>query len=134
MPLAATYVFNISDSHRHNPFGRIAHEVTGSFFSVDPPQFQSVPYSYRFEPIKEFLIDAGFVDINAFVVRLEKQLPDPEMLARGLVYGSPIIDQVRQRGGGIEPERIVDAIAQEYRREFGTGPRCMSLQAIVFSA
>ena len=26
------YMFNIWDSHRHNPFGRIAHEVTGSFF------------------------------------------------------------------------------------------------------
>jgi ubiquinone/menaquinone biosynthesis C-methylase UbiE len=26
------YVFSIWDSHRHNPVGRIAHEVIGSFF------------------------------------------------------------------------------------------------------
>ena len=26
------YLFSVWDSHRHNPFGRIAHEVAGSFF------------------------------------------------------------------------------------------------------
>jgi ubiquinone/menaquinone biosynthesis C-methylase UbiE len=41
------YMFNIWDSHRHNPFGRIAHEVTESFFPADPPQFQSVPFAAR---------------------------------------------------------------------------------------
>jgi ubiquinone/menaquinone biosynthesis C-methylase UbiE len=30
------YLFNVWDSHRHNPFGRIAHEIIGSFFSTDP--------------------------------------------------------------------------------------------------
>ncbi len=72
------YLFNIWDSHRHNPFGKIAHEVVGSFFSADPPQFQSVPFSYRFDPIKESMVDAGFTDINAAVVRLEKEVPDHE--------------------------------------------------------
>jgi hypothetical protein len=78
------YMFNIWDSHRHNPFGRIAHEVTGSFFPADPPQFQSVPFSYRFEPIKECLIEVGFTDINAAVLRLEKEVPDPAILAVNL--------------------------------------------------
>jgi ubiquinone/menaquinone biosynthesis C-methylase UbiE len=32
------YLFSVWDSHRHNPFGRIAHEVTGSFFPAQPPQ------------------------------------------------------------------------------------------------
>jgi hypothetical protein len=93
----------------------------------------SVPFSYRFDPIKESLIDAGFADINAVVLRLEKEIPDLEMFARGLVYGSPVIDQIQKRGG-IEAENVVDAIVQEFRREFGTGPRRMPLQAIVFSA
>jgi hypothetical protein len=78
------------------------------------------------------LIDAGFTDVNAAVVRFEKELPYPEILARGLIYGSPIIDQVRQRGG-VKAERIIDAIVHEYRREFGN-PARMLLQAIVFSA
>lgn len=33
------YLFNVWDSHRHNPFGRIAHETAGRFFPADPPQF-----------------------------------------------------------------------------------------------
>ncbi len=127
------YLFNIWDSHRYNSFGRIAHEVIGSFFLANPPQFQSVPFSYRYDSIKDSIIAAGFADINAVVVRLEKEVPDPEILARGLIYGSPIIDQVRQRGG-IDAEHIVDAVVQEYRRAFGTNPARMPLQAIVFSA
>lgn len=127
------YLFNVWDSHSHNPFGRIAHEVIGRFFPGDPPQFQSVPFSYRFEAAKDSLIDAAFADINAVVLRLEKDVPDPAILARGLVCGSPIIDQVRARGS-VEPEQIIAAIVQEYRREFGTGRWRMPLQATVISA
>ncbi|HEX3162384.1 MAG TPA: methyltransferase domain-containing protein [Pseudolabrys sp.] len=127
------YVFSVWDSHRHNPIGRIAHEVIGSFFPADPPQFQSVPFAYRFEPIKDSLIDAGFTDISAVVLQLRKDVPDLASLARGLVYGSPIIDQVGQRGG-VEAEQIVDAIVREYRNEFGSYPPNIPLQAIVFSA
>ena len=64
---------------------------------------------------------------------MEKDVPDPAILARGLVCGSPIIDQVHARGG-VEPEQIVAAIVQEYRREFGTGSWRMPLQATVISA
>src|SRR5581483_10033812 len=34
------YLFNVWDSHSHNPFGQIAHDTVGRFFPVDPPQFQ----------------------------------------------------------------------------------------------
>jgi SAM-dependent methyltransferase len=126
------YLFNVWDAHRYNPFGRIAHETVGRFFPDNPPQFQSVPFSYPFEPIKDSLIAAGFSDIGVDVVRFRKQLPEPAMLARGLVYGSPIIDQVQARGG-VEPEEIVDVMVREYRREFGD-PAVMPLQAMAFSA
>ena len=92
-----------------------------------------MPFAYRFEPIKDSLIDAGFTDISAVVVQLQKEVPDLALLAGGLVYGSPIIDQVRQRGG-VEAEQIIDAIAREYRNEFGSDPANIPLQAIVFSA
>jgi ubiquinone/menaquinone biosynthesis C-methylase UbiE len=127
------YLFSIWDSHRHNPFGRITHEVVGSFFPVDPPQFMSVPFSYQFDPIKDSLTQAGFTDINAAVVRLEKEIPNAENFAHAAVYGSPIIDQVRTRGG-VEPEQIVAALVQRFHREFGADPGRMPLQAIVFSA
>ncbi|MEH2525310.1 MULTISPECIES: class I SAM-dependent methyltransferase [unclassified Bradyrhizobium] len=127
------YVFSVWDSHRHNPFGRIAHAMAERFFPVDPPQFYNVPFScHQIDPIKELLIAAGFDGIDIAVIRQERELPDVAQFARAAVYGNPLIDQVRARGG-VDPDRIVDALAQEFRREFGD-PGRMPLQAIVFSA
>jgi SAM-dependent methyltransferase len=128
------YVFSVWDSHGYNPFGRIAHEVPGRFFPADPPQFYNVPFScHQIDPIKELLIAAGFSDIGIAVVGLQKDIPDAAIFARGLVYGNPMIDQIRARGG-VDPEVIVDALAESLRHEFGADPGCMPLQAIVFSA
>jgi SAM-dependent methyltransferase len=126
------YLFSVWDSHRHNPFGRIGHEVAGSFFPVDPPQFLSLPFSYPFDPIKDSLTGAGFTDITAAVVRREKEIPDAAAFARGLICGNPLVEQIRARGG--DPERIVETLAQAFRREFGADPGRMPLQAIMFSA
>ena len=128
------YLFSVWDSHRHNPFGRIAHEIAGSFFPADPPQFYNVPFSYyRIDPIKESLIEAGFSNINVAVVKLYKEIPDVTRFARGLIHGNPLIDQIRTRGG-VEPDQVVDALAQALRKEFGADPGRVPLQAIVFSA
>jgi SAM-dependent methyltransferase len=128
------YLFSVWDSHRYNPFGRIAHEIAGRFFPADPPQFHNVPFScHQIDPIKELLIAADFGDIGVAVVRLEKVIPDAAIFARGLVYGNPLIDQIRSRGG-VEPELIVHALVQALRGEFGDDPGRMPLQAIVFSA
>ena len=128
------YLLSVWDSHRYNPWARIAHEVSGRFFPTDPPQFYNVPFSYyQADTIKESLAEAGFTDIEATVTPTEKDIVDIAAFARGAVYGNPLIDQVRARGG-VEPERIVDAIAQEFRREFGSDPCRTPLQAIMFSA
>lgn len=128
------YVFSVWDSHRYNPFGRIAHEVAGSFFPTDPPQFYNVPFScHQIDPIKELLIAAGFDDLSIAVVRLQKVIPDIASFARALVYGNPLIDQIRSRGG-VDPELIVDTILKTLCREFGADPGRMPLQATVFSA
>ena len=128
------YLFSVWDAHRYNPFGRIAHEVPGGFFPANPPQFYKVPFSYhQIDPIKESLIDAAFTDIKVDVLMLKKEIPDAALLARGLVYGNPLIDQIRARGG-VDPDRVVDALAQALRVEFGADPGRMTLQAIVFSA
>ena len=128
------YVFSVWDAHRHNPFGRIAHEVARGFFPADPPQFYSVPFScHQIDPIKESLMEAGFGDVGVAVVRLKKEIPDAGIFARGLVYGNPLIDQIRARGG-VEPQLVVEAMVKALRQEFGADPGRMPLQAIVFSA
>jgi ubiquinone/menaquinone biosynthesis C-methylase UbiE len=128
------YLLSVWDSHRSNPWARIAHEVCGRFFPADPPQFYNVPFSYyQADAIKGSLAEAGFTDIEAAVAPLEKDIVDIAAFARGTVYGNPLIDQIRVRGG-VEPERIVNAILQEFRSQFGAEPGRMPLQAIMFSA
>lgn len=128
------YLLSVWDSHRYNSFGRIAHEVAARFFPSDPPQFYSVPFScHQIDSIKELFIAAGFGDIEIAVIRQARELRDVAHFARSAVFGNPLIDQIRARGG-VDPERVVDALEQEYRREFGAGPGRMSIQAIVFSA
>ena len=108
--------------------------MAARFFPTDPPQFYSVPFScHQIDPVKELLIAAGFADIDIAVIGQERELPDVAQFARAAVFGNPLIDQVRARGG-VDPERIVEALAGEYRREFGGDPGRMPIQAIVFSA
>ncbi|MEY2604465.1 MAG: hypothetical protein QOH31_2256 [Verrucomicrobiota bacterium] len=125
------YLFSVWDSHRHNPFGRIAHEVVGSFFPADPPQFYQVPFGFHaIDPIKESLIDAGFTDIRVHIVALEKEILNAASFARGLVYGNPLVDEIRIRGG-THPDQIVSALTEALCREFAASGR-MPLQAILF--
>ncbi len=128
-----TYLFSVWDSHAHNSYGRITYAVVSSFFPIDPPQFQKIPFSYPFDPIKDSLTAAGFTAINASVVRLQKTVPDFEKFARGFIYGSPVIDQVRARGG-VDPEAIVAKLTDTFHREFGADGGSMPLQALFLSA
>jgi SAM-dependent methyltransferase len=126
------YLFNVWDSHRYNPFGRIPHETAARFFPDDPPQFQNIPFGYAFDSIKDSLIAAGFTGITAHVVRFEKDVGDSSGLARGVTFGSPMIDQIRARGA-VEPEQFYETLLANYRQAFGN-PGRMSMQATVFSA
>ena len=127
------YFFSVWDGHKHNPFGRITHKVIESFFPVDPPQFMKVPFSYPFEPIKDSLVEAGFTEISASVVKILKEIPDAANFARGAVYGNPLIDQIRAKGE-IDPERIFETLLKEFHREFGSDLGRMPQQSIMFSA
>jgi SAM-dependent methyltransferase len=128
------YVFSVWDSHRHNPFGRIAHALAGTFFPSDPPNFYAVPFSCsQIDPIKEALIETGFSDLEMAVVRRAKAVPDPAAFARGLIFGNPMADQIRARGG-VGPETVMDALADALGRELAGSGGDTPLQMIVFSA
>jgi SAM-dependent methyltransferase len=128
------YLFSVWDSHRHNALGRLAHEIIGGFFPADPPQFYQVPFGYHLiDPIKESLTDAGFIDIKVAVLSVEKEIPDVASFARGIIYGNPVTEQIRARGG-VEPDWIVEAVTVALRREFGADPGRMAMQTITFEA
>jgi SAM-dependent methyltransferase len=128
------YLFSVWDSHRHNPIGRLITETLAGFFPEDPPQFYQVPFGYyRLDPIKDSLDDAGFTDLRIAALKVNKIVPDIAGYSRALVFGNPLIDQIRARGG-VDPERVVDALAEALPRKFGTDPTRIPLQAIVFEA
>jgi SAM-dependent methyltransferase len=125
------YLFSVWDSHKHNPIGRISQGVVESFFPDDPPQFQRVPFSYPFEPIKDSLIEAGFEEIGVSVWRMTKPLRDPGLLARGIVLGSPLYDQVISRGN-VPPETIMGTLTEAFAEAFSVSG--VPLQALMISA
>jgi hypothetical protein len=128
------YLFNVWDSHRHNPIGPLITEILEGFFAHDPPQFYQVPFSYhRIDPIKDSLDAAGFTDLRIAVLSLTKIILDVPTYARAVVLGNPLVDQIRTRGG-VDPERVIEALAEALPREFGTDPTRIPLQAIVFEA
>jgi ubiquinone/menaquinone biosynthesis C-methylase UbiE len=125
------YFFSVWDSHRYNPFARIAQAVVSRVFANDPPQFYQVPFScHQIDPIKDALREAGFAGLDISVVPLEKRIADPAQFARAIVHGNPLADQIRERGG--DSERVIAAILAELQREFGEKP--MPLQAILYRA
>jgi hypothetical protein len=94
-------------------------------------QFYQVPFGcHSIDPIKESLIDAGFNDIRVHVIALEKEISNAAAFARGLVYGNPLVDEIRIRGGA-HPDQIVSALTEALGREFAASGR-MRLQAILF--
>jgi hypothetical protein len=67
------------------------------------------------------------------VLSLTKIILDVPTYARAVVLGNPLVDQIRTRGG-VDPERVIEALAEALPREFGTDPTRIPLQAIVFEA
>jgi SAM-dependent methyltransferase len=128
------FVFSVWDAPAHNPLARVVGDTLAGLFPADPPWFFDAPFSYHhIDPVKGLLQAAGFGDLAIAVLRGDRVISDVPAFARGLVYGSPLIDEVRARGS-VEPDRIVEALQEALPRAFGTGPTQMPLQAIVFEA
>jgi len=127
------YLFSVWDSHAFNTFGAVAHRVVETLFPEDPPQFLALPYAFgAVDPIKDGLMAAGFSSVEIAVVRIEKLVADPELFARGMVFGNPLFTQIAERGG--DPEAVVAAILDALRETFGADEMVVPLQVIVFSA
>ncbi|HKX52955.1 MAG TPA: methyltransferase domain-containing protein, partial [Nitrosospira sp.] len=127
------YLFSVWDSRRYNPFASLTFEVLKQFFPSNPPRFLEDPVSsFEIDPIKETLIRSGFERIVISVQPREYDILDVSAFARGLVF-SPVIEEIRERGG-VEPEEIVEALAEALTREYGSNPTRYPMQAILFEA
>ncbi|WP_442753680.1 class I SAM-dependent methyltransferase [Methylocystis sp. JAN1] len=127
------YLFNVWDAARYNPFARIGLGVVERLFPDDPPKFLKTPFSCpEIDPIKEALIAAGFSHIVVSVLPRMHEVADPMAFSKGLVFGNPLVDQIRARGD-VAPETVVEAMAAQLTEEFGT-PVKLPMQAILFEA
>ena len=128
------YHFNVWDSFEFNPFARITHETVGGFFKQDTPGFYTIPFNYhRIDAIKTSLLGTGFDDISMRVLKIHKTIPKAQAFAEGIIFGNPIIDEIKARGT-TDPDAIVAALTAALNCAFGQDPGRMPLQAIVFSA
>lgn len=127
------YVFNVWDAHDRNPFAAAVAAIIRQRFPVDPPTFYEVPFGYhRLDPIKASLEAAGFRDIAFGVLRRDQPVANVRDFARGLVFGNPLIDQVRARRS-IDPEALFEEVTAAIAPLFGNPPRAR-LQTIVVEA
>ncbi|SFU39995.1 class I SAM-dependent methyltransferase [Nitrosospira multiformis] len=127
------YLFSVWDSRRYNPFASLTFEVLKQFFPSNPPRFLEDPVSsFEIDPVKETLICSGFERMIISVQKREYDILDVPAFARGLVF-SPVIEEIRERGG-VEPEKIVEALAEALTREYGSNPTRYPMQAILFEA
>jgi hypothetical protein len=81
---------------------------------------------------KQLALDAGFTNLKIDVLPHEKTIPDSAAFARAMVFGNPLSDQIKERGG--DPEKLVAVVLDDLRRTFGADPGRMPLQAIFYSA
>ncbi len=128
------YIFNTWGRMDENPFSQVAYGVTERFFPDDPPGFYKVPFSCA-DPgaVTADLQAAGWQDIAHETIDLDKAVTDYAGFARGMVYGNPLIEEIRQRGG-VEPDDVVAALIAEMQTSWGPPPGRMPLRATVFEA
>ncbi|SPJ29601.1 class I SAM-dependent methyltransferase [Falsiruegeria mediterranea] len=126
------YVFNVWSAMSENPFSEVAHTVAASFFPDDPPGFYKVPFHYG-DPdvVRADLAIAGWLDVEHLTTRIDKVVADPQGFATALVYGNPLIEQIRERGG-VDPDEVADAMLSALQGQFGMGEMTMPLSATLF--
>lgn len=128
-----SYLFSVWDRIEENPFARIAQETCIHFFPEDPPGFYRVPFSCADTArMVEEMTDAGFTDVRSETVELEKAVDDLKAFARGLVFGNPLVEEIRSRRGAA-PEEVVAVLEDRLRAAFGAEPATMPLKAILFA-
>ncbi len=127
------YVFNVFSEMQKNPYSQIAYGVPARFFPNDPPGFYKVPFRYG-DPgiVGDDLKAAGWHDVKYDAIRLNKKIADPEGFARGIVYGNPLIDEIRTRGS-VDPETITAAVLDALKATFGPRDITMPLEATIFT-
>lgn len=126
------FLFNVWDRLEHNGFSQAVHELIGEVFPDDPPRFLEMPYAYHdLSAMVVALQQAEFGAVEIAVQPRESIASDAHQVATGLVAGSPLANQVTERGS---LEDTVAAIENAIARRFGSGEISAPMQAFQTSA
>ncbi len=127
-----TYIFNVWGAMSENPYSQMAYDVTEKFFPDDPPGFYKVPFHYG-DPVvvRADLAAAAWHDVEHETIQLTKTIDNPQAFATALVYGNPLIDEIRERGG-VDPDTVANAMLDALHRTFGPAPLVMPLETTTF--
>lgn len=127
------FLFNVWDSLDANPFAQIAHTTIASFFDRDPPKFYEIPFSlYESRLVRELLRGAGFDKIESFAETKPCRSRAAREFATGLVRGNPVGTDAAERG--VDPEKLIDAVARSLAGRFEAGPVQHTMRAIIWQA
>ena len=126
------YVFNVWGAMSDNPFSNVAHNVGAQFFPDNPPGFYKVPFHYG-DPdvVRADLAAAGWANVEHETIHFTKTIKDPEAFANALVFGNPLIDEIRDRGG-VDPETVASEMLSALHTAFGPDGMQMPLSATTF--
>lgn len=128
-----SYLFNAWSGLDANPRAKIANTLAEETFPEDPPGFYKVPFHYADpEVVTADLTEAGFSQVTHETLPLTNQVESYDFLSKGLVYGNPLAEELRQRGA--DPEVFRQALIDRLRTAYGPEPATMALEASVYHA
>lgn len=127
-------IFNVWNSLEENPWSRLADRLLQDYFPENPPAFFKTPFGY-FDPemIRRDLAEGGFSEFSLESLRFNGNPGQGELLAQGLVYGTPVSNEL----AGRNPEQFqafYQQMLREQKRLFDSGERPATLQAWVVTA
>jgi ubiquinone/menaquinone biosynthesis C-methylase UbiE len=127
-------LLSVWDSLQANPHATVAQSAIVEFFSVDPPQFYAIPFSYYdTAEIRKVVAAAGFTNVEIETIKLTGESPSAALAAKGFVRGNPVVNTIRERA----PDKLVDIerlAAKRLNERYGPDPIRIPLQAHVVSA
>lgn len=130
----AAFWLNVWAALAENPVSRIANETAAQFFDGDAPPFFRVPFGYNdCDEIARDLRAGGFSRVDIDLVDIEGVSSTAREVAIGLVQGTPMANEIRERGR-VPADVVTDAVAAALAREFGAAPVRAPMRALVVRA
>lgn len=130
-----TFLFSVWDKIEFSPISNTISDAVAALYPADPPNFlRRTPFGHHDVTIlRNHLGEAGFANIESFIVTLPTVCPSPRDAAVGQCHGSPLRSEIEARDPtGLDA--ATDATAAALAARFGDGPMKSTMQAIVFTA